>query len=641
MDGVGNALKDILAMLPSEVNSFGGTEYPLPIAQTFLGTEPVDLVRLRASLAEWRDSDPKTLLMPLLIAMEQCEAASADRAQFFIEDRQVQSLVFTGSKWRAGWVLVLGDGQEQKIAELLKARSFMVFTDQPGVDGTICIGTRDTSPVYFLQLMVRYGLIWGGIRPGDDHEMGHFLERDMPGFMVIASALPPLKYLAALGLMKLGCPAVVPSTFPFPYGNRVVAELPEDIVERGGRFPNLRQRYYRSERVELPAFCHPAWASETFDAAVTLGGDSDSFFLVRHTGNPVERTTVLGESGTGIGILVEVHDGSFSEDIEVFVEGHALKALNYLKGVRAKQTDSSFTVELAEGVELAASDVSLALYWGIRVRFPGLEQIGVTVIRDAEQLARMSAEVHANKEARRQKVAAMTEANTAEFCVCTECRPFSLVHTCVATPEREPMCASRTYASIKAAALYDSADVPWQRPGEQDVALRAVVRKGAVLDSARGEYEGVNNAYALLTGGKLGRVFLHSLRAYPHTSCGCFQTLAFWIPEVKGIGIMLRGSKAIAPGGATWAELANRAGGKQTPGITGVSIQYIRSPVFLRGDGGIANVVWTDSVLCEKINDLFAPGQKVATEKDVADIESLGLFIGRKACVPEGQVPTV
>ena len=79
----------------------------------------------------------------------------------------------------------------------------------------------------------------------------------MPGFVVITEDLPPLKYLIALGLMKLGAPAVVPPSFPFPYGSRVVAETPEEIVDAGSRFPNLRQRYFRSELVQLPHSATP------------------------------------------------------------------------------------------------------------------------------------------------------------------------------------------------------------------------------------------------------------------------------------------------------------------------------------------------------------------------------------------------
>ena len=68
---------------------------------------------------------------------------------------------------------------------------------------------------------------------------------------------------------------------------------------------------------------------------------------------------------------------------------------------------------------------------------------------------------------------------------------------------------------------------------------------------------------------------------------------------------------------------------KENPGITGVSIAYIRSPNFLKGDGGIANVVWVDSALYERISSEFSPDQKVATEKDVKTMEKLRSFLGR------------
>ena len=128
----------------------------------------------------------------------------------------------------------------------------------------------------------------------------------------------------------------------------------------------------------------------------------------------------------------------------------------------------------------------------------------------------------------------MTEHNTEEFCACTECRPFSLVHTCILTPGRMPMCGSRSYASVKAAAYFGSDQVPWKRPSEKDLPMRYVFPKGELLDAERGEYEGCNQVYRELTGGQLQRVFLHSVRDYPLTSCGCFQALAFWLPEVAG-----------------------------------------------------------------------------------------------------------
>ncbi len=122
---------------------------------------------------------------------------------------------------------------------------------------------------------------------------------------------------------------------------------------------------------------------------------------------------------------------------------------------------------------------------------------------------------------------------------------------------------------------------------------------------------------------------MHSLRDYPHTSCGCFQVLAFWIEAVGGIGLMQRGSTAITPDGQSWDSLANRAGGKQSPGVMGISIAYIRSPHFLEGDGGLGNLVWADRKLHSMIRDSIPEGQKVATEGDASSVEELKGFVGR------------
>jgi CO dehydrogenase/acetyl-CoA synthase beta subunit len=93
---------------------------------------------------------------------------------------------------------------------------------------------------------------------------------------------------------------------------------------------------------------------------------------------------------------------------------------------------------------------------------------------------------------------------------------------------------------------------------------------------------------------------------------------------------MLRNSSAVAPTGENWDMLANRAGGKQSAGITGVSLAYIRSPQFLRGDGGLDNVVWVDHALYEKLADRFPPDQRVATEQDVDTIDELARFLDRR-----------
>ena len=622
-----NAVGQLLAMLPSRVHAFEGSEYPLPVKSAMLGDAPLDLETLRAELRTRQGGDPKDLIEPLLLAAEQIEAAQPDRGDFFLTDAKVRSLVFTGSKWRAGWALVLGGEDQQSLVEALQAREFMVFTDAPDLDKTIYIGSRETSPIYFLQLMVRYGLLWGRIAPGDDHEMGHFLERDMPGFLIIYDDLPPVKYLLALGLIKMGAPAVVPPTFPFPYGRRVVASDVQEIVERGGAFENLRQRYFDDEIISLPVDCNPAYLRQEFEPAQRLGGTARSFLAVRRVVSVGSRASQEGEPARELGILIEIADADLSPDVAFVVEQAALRALNMTKGVRGLVSEGILTLELEQGVPLDTERLADAIYWGIRSQYPRLREMAVRFIFDPGVLEQEAAKVWVESEHRRDLVDSMTEANTEIFGVCTECRPFAQGHTCIITPERMPMCGSRTYLSLKAQALYGSSRLPWRRRTESAIASHGIFEKGRVLDLARGEYEGANHTYRQVTEGQLERVYLHSLRGFPHTSCGCFNALAFWIEEVQGIGIMSRNSEAVAPGGQTWDALANRAGGKQCPGITGVSIAYVRSPRFMEGDGGIGNVVWVDEALYARVADIVPAGQAIATEKTVSDLPGLVAFL--------------
>ena len=248
------AVEELVGLLPRTMGSFEGSQYPLPVKAAFMGHRPLEVRHLHDELLKKRRSDVKHLIEPILLGAELVEAARPDRAEYFLTDQKVQGLVFTGSKWRPGWALVLGDrGHADYVSELLR-RDFVVFTDHPGIEKTTYIGNRPTSPIYFLQLMIRYGLVWGRIRPGEDHELGHFLEKDLPGLLFITEALDPLKYIIALGLMKLGAPAVVPSDYPFPYGNRISADTPLEAVELGCTFPNLRVQPFEGETIALPEY---------------------------------------------------------------------------------------------------------------------------------------------------------------------------------------------------------------------------------------------------------------------------------------------------------------------------------------------------------------------------------------------------
>jgi acetyl-CoA decarbonylase/synthase complex subunit beta len=166
------------------------------------------------------------------------------------------------------------------------------------------------------------------------------------------------------------------------------------------------------------------------------------------------------------------------------------------------------------------------------------------------------------------------------------------------------------------------------------------IEKGECINAFKGEWSGANKAVKEKTMGEITRVQLYTaqhkpeLELYPHTSCGCFEAIAFYIPEVDGMGIVDRGFKERTVNGLPFSTMADStAGGRQVDGFHGISIEYMRSPKFLQVDGGWNRIVWMPSSVKERVKD-FIPKDvvnKIATEKDVSTIDELKSFLEKMA----------
>jgi acetyl-CoA decarbonylase/synthase complex subunit beta len=152
------------------------------------------------------------------------------------------------------------------------------------------------------------------------------------------------------------------------------------------------------------------------------------------------------------------------------------------------------------------------------------------------------------------------------------------------------------------------------------------VPPGECLNREAGEFTGVNQMINKRSLGEIKKIYLYSGMQFPHTSCGCFEAIDFFIPEVNGYGIVDRSYDDVAINGLPFSAMANQTGGgKQMPGFNGISIQYIISPKFQQYDGGIHNVVWMNSSVKDRVAELLPPDivPKIATEKEVTDLNKL------------------
>jgi len=292
--------------------------------------------------------------------------------------------------------------------------------------------------------------------------------------------------------------------------------------------------------------------------------------------------------------------------------------------------DGTYVVELARDTPLDGRLLGEVICSGLRRRYPRLGAIRVRIEFGEKAVAREAVAAKDFERRRDEAILAESEETVDEFHLCLDCQPFSHMHVCVITPDRPPMCG-RNRNQIKAGALWGVDYRPWTRRdvGGGDLQHRAV--KGEAIDATAGEWAGLNAAVSELSGGKVERVRIHSVCEAPHTSCGCFGALAFKIPGMGGIGVMHRGYGGTAPGELTWSVLANRAAGKQASGVTGITLNYLRSPKAFAGEGGLGSVRWATKRALEVMKPHLSPDSHVATEANATTVAELETFLATES----------
>ncbi|MHC1570268.1 MAG: CO dehydrogenase/CO-methylating acetyl-CoA synthase complex subunit beta, partial [Methermicoccaceae archaeon] len=198
------------------------------------------------------------------------------------------------------------------------------------------------------------------------------------------------------------------------------------------------------------------------------------------------------------------------------------------------------------------------------------------------------------------------------------CQSFAPSNVCVVTPDRISLCGAINWFDGRAAAKVDPEGPQFPIP------------KGECIDEIGGEYTGVNEKAVELSGGEYSRIKLHSFFEYPHTSCGCFEVVGFYIPEVDGIGWVDRDFDGIAPNGLPFSTMAGQTGGgKQIIGFLGIGINYFRSPKFIQADGGWNRTVWLTKRLKDKVYDDIPEEVRdaIPTEEEATDLDSLRQYL--------------
>jgi len=367
---------------------------------------------------------------------------------------------------------------------------------------------------------------------------------------------------------------------------------------------------------------------------VEMGGPkADAFELsVAGTMDEVQdgKVTVVGpdiselEVGKTIpfGMIFKVAGELIEKDLEAIIERRNHALLSYIHGwMHLNQRDA---IWMRAGLDLKKAGVTtfeqifknvMNLY---KAEMPFIEKMEVTILTDPAAVAKGLQEAKAAYHARDERAKGLHDEEVDVFYGCTLCQAFAPTSACAVTPDRPSLCGAITWFDGRAAAKVDPEGPQFAIP------------KGGVIDEIKGEYESVNEMAATRSGGEYTRMALYTFFDAPHTSCGCFETIGFYMPEVDGIGVVDRDFRNPTPNGLPFSTMAGQAGGgKQVVGFLGMGLLYYFSPKFLQADGGWRRIVWMPKELKERVKDGIDADmfEKIATEEDAPDLTALKKFL--------------
>lgn len=326
-----------------------------------------------------------------------------------------------------------------------------------------------------------------------------------------------------------------------------------------------------------------------------------------------------------IGIFVEVAGKELEVDLEAVFERRIHEFCNFINGVmHLNQRYTNWLRVSTSAFEKGFNSFQMMgtiLNRLFKAELPIIEASQVTFYTDLKSIEKVHAMAMGVYDTRDERARGLHDDDVDMFYGCVLCQSFAPTHACCITPDRMSLCGSISWFDARAAAKVDPKGPLFEVP------------PGECLNKEAGEYAGINAMLKKRSLGEIERVFLYSGMEFPHTSCGCFEAIDFYIPEIGGHGIIDRSHDGVAINGLPFSAMANQTGGgKQLPGFNGISIQYIVSPKYQIYDGGINTVVWMGKSIKERVAELLPADiiDKIATEDDITDINDLKGWIEEK-----------
>jgi acetyl-CoA decarbonylase/synthase complex subunit beta len=319
-----------------------------------------------------------------------------------------------------------------------------------------------------------------------------------------------------------------------------------------------------------------------------------------------------------LAILIEAAGATLDAGLEGVIERRLHGYLNYIEGFM--HLNQRYDIWMRVGKKSFAKGlnsfeiIGKILYRLYKSELPIIEKLQITFITDPAKLHELYAGAIADYEARDAKARGLKDEEVDKFYGCTLCQSFAPTHVCVITPQRYSNCGAISWFDGKASASIDPKGPVF------------AIDKGQLINAEKGEYTGINEVAKKRTMGEINQIWLYTAFDHPHTSCGCFEAVAFYIPEVDGLGIVDRNFKGATVSGLPFSTIADStSGGRQVDGFHGLSIEYMRSNKFLSADGGWNRIVWMPKEVKERVAEYIPKDVigKIATEETAQNVDAL------------------
>lgn len=658
------------AVMGVEIRELGQVEQVLRHAKNLLKDPPVD----ETSVLELGDAlnagTAAMLSMEIITAMRYANGETPPGGYAgFLSDTIMRELGIQLVDGRMpGFAVILGPAPTNEIAVktvrelqkrsvlslLVASRDGRTMFDQLKEEGVemgldtyiVPVGPDTVSSIYVLNWAVRSALTFGGHKIGQWQECINYTKNRIFAFGLTFGPVSDDWYAVGAGAIGMGFPVISDDTGTpeiklagaTAYEALVVEPDHEKLVATAIQTRGVKVKV---EEINIPVPYAAAFEGERVrkeDMHVQFGGKYSLAFEYLESTKVDEiddgDIQVIGpdidsvEAGSAMDqcIHVRVAGRKMQKDFEGILERHFHTWLNHAMGyMHTGQRDIVWSRvskgAFASGFRLR--DLGTILYSKLHEEFGGIvDKVAVRIITEKDEIEPVRLRAKAAYDARDERVAGMTDESVDTYYSCTICQSYAPSHVCIITPERLGLCGAYNWLDGKA-----SHEISPSGPNQP-------VKKGAVLDEAKGQWEGVNKFVYENSGHNVDRMNAYSLMEFPMTACGCFECVLAIIPEANGVMIVNREYSGMTPSGMSFSTLAGSVGGGlQTPGFLGVGRLYLISKKFIAAEGGLPRLVWMPKELKDamrerlqkRAEEIGLPGliDKIADETVCTDSEKL------------------